>query len=224
MSFSENSNSKKPWSDDEDSGDRPKRRGRRARANGPRRQHPTVIRLSKQNSTESNEPIVMAASDPTDSNSSTPPAVVAAAPTSERPIRTAAANATAISEAQTDNKVNGGNKNKNMLGRKKKSGPIASRISGLDLLYDTTMDCIEGIVTNHIPRNGSSRKQNLPLRGIKYLTFYSLEQGRDRSHGLCKRKTEPRSSKGTCSRRALDVSHRRRGWQANPVSAPGASG
>ena len=104
----------------------------------------------------------------TDSNSSTPPPV-APPPTGtnstssssagtgneetgssgtgnsvSRPVRTAAAMANAISEAQSDMKKR---KDLGPGGRKKRKDreKIASRISGLDLLHDTTMNCIEGI-------------------------------------------------------------------------------
>ena len=89
-------------------------------------------------------PSTATASSSTSSAPTPTPETAKAAETGSRPVRTAAATANAISEAQSDMK------NKSKFGpggrrKKKDREKIASRISGLDLLHDTTMDCIDGI-------------------------------------------------------------------------------
>ena len=135
--------SKKSFSDDEDSNFdelRPKRRGR-AKVKPPlalnkaSKKATLPLRLSKQNSFEDSAEIAN-----TDSNSSTPPLSLEDV---SRPVRAAVATAAAISEAQSQDMKAAKSKAAAAAGRKKRNAAIASRISGLDLLHDTTMFNIE---------------------------------------------------------------------------------
>lgn len=168
LTLSEPSTRRASDEDDLQPDERPKRRGRRAKPvhqtlpQGPtRRAAVAILKLTKHISSEDSQTpdIVM-----TDSNSSTPP--LDGSSSSSRPVRAAVANANAISEAQMDmqgkgkagsnsdkkvknsgsgsSSASGSSSLNHLVGRKKKNAQIASRISGLDLLHDTTMECIDG--------------------------------------------------------------------------------
>lgn len=145
------------------------RRGRKGKVN-KNKLNTAVLRLSKQNSLEDSSANEIPNATTTDSNSSTPPLPSPSSATSSgivsettsnsssRPVRTAAATANAISEAQSEIKSglkmnksassgmtgsSSGSSGMIPAGRKKKNAQIAARISGLDLLHDTTMSNID---------------------------------------------------------------------------------